>query len=121
MLVPVHLRRTFLLTTLLAFGLLALVGRPAGAADDSDYTERPPTTVVGDPPSAGTPIRDDRATERSVRKVEAVASAQTVARSRLAITGTDVTQTVVLGAALLGVGTAVMVARRRMTPIAVRD
>lgn len=115
---PVPLRRTFLLTAILALGLLALTGRPAAAVGDPDYTERPPATVVTSPPPAATPVSDDRAPDRSVRKVDAAASAataQTVARSRLAITGSDVGQTVLLGGSLLGIGVAVLVVRRRLT------
>ena len=76
-------------------------GATAGAVDNPAYTSPPPSTVITTPPS--------------VVPVQRVATAVTVrpVRSQLAITGSDVGQTALVGGVLLFAGVAVLVVRRR--------
>jgi len=95
------LRRILALTAVTIAASLALIGAPAGALDNPDYTSPPPTTVVATPPPA----------KKQVTTAVRVAPV----RTRLAITGSDVTLAVIGGSVLaLGVGT-LAVRRRAMS------
>lgn len=76
---------------------------PAGAVENPDYTAVAPTTVV--------------ATPQPARKVATAVKVAPV-RTRLAITGSDATGTVVFGASLLGAGVGIMALRRRASATA---
>ncbi|MCU1371511.1 MAG: hypothetical protein JWO77_2705 [Ilumatobacteraceae bacterium] len=93
------LRRTLSLTIALVVASLMWAAAPAGATENPDYTAPPPTTIITtpQPPAAG------------VKTAVAV----TPVRTRLAITGSDATGTVVLGASLVTLGAGVLVIRRR--------
>ena len=80
--------------------LVFSMGSPAGAIDNPDYTSPPPTTVVTPP------------TPRSVQRVQTAVTVRPV-RSQLAITGSDVSQLVVIGGVLVAVGAGMLVVRRR--------
>ncbi|MGI8755620.1 MAG: LPXTG cell wall anchor domain-containing protein, partial [Acidimicrobiales bacterium] len=104
--------RTRLLTPLaaallVACAVLALVS-PAGAVENPDYTAPPPSTVVTPAPPSGT----DPPASQPVRNVSTAVAVRPV-RTQLAITGSDVTQTAAIGAALLAVGAVLLVVRRR--------
>lgn len=92
------LRRTLSLTLALVVGSLLLAAAPASATENPDYTAPPPTTIVTTPAPAP--------------KVK-TAVAVTPVRTRLAITGSDATGTVVLGASLVTLGAGILVLRRR--------
>jgi LPXTG-motif cell wall-anchored protein len=92
------LRRTLSLTVALVVASLMWAASPAGATENPDYTAPPPTTVITTPAPAA--------------KVK-TAVAVTPARTRLAITGSDATGTVVLGLGLVAVGAGLLVVRRR--------
>jgi LPXTG-motif cell wall-anchored protein len=92
------LRRMLSMTLALLLAGLLWAGSPAGATENPDYTAVPPTSAVTTPPPA--------------QKVH-TAVAVTPIRTRLAITGSDATGTALVGAALVAVGAAVLVARRR--------
>jgi LPXTG-motif cell wall-anchored protein len=92
------LRRTLHLTLAIVVGALLWSATPAGATENPDYTAPPPTTVITTPPP--------------VAKVK-TAVAVTPLRTRLAITGSDATGTVILGAGLVALGAGVLVVRRR--------
>ena len=92
------LRRTLSLTLALVVGAVLLAASPAGGTENPDYTAPPPATVVTTPPPA-----------TEVKTAVAVAPL----RTRLAITGSDATGTVVLGVSLITVGAGVLVLRRR--------
>jgi LPXTG-motif cell wall-anchored protein len=79
-----------------------VLGSPAGALDNPDYTVPPPATVITTPPPTAptTP-----AVQTAVRR-EAV-------RTRLAITGSSANFAAALGATLVGLGAAALVLRRR--------
>jgi LPXTG-motif cell wall-anchored protein len=93
------LRRMLSLVAALVVGVLVLAA-PAGATENPDYTAPPPTSVVTSPPPS---------TPAKVKTAVAV----TPARTRLAITGTDATGTVVVGVGLVALGAGVLVVRRR--------
>lgn len=90
---------------LLAAAFALTVGSAAGAIENPDYTAPPPSTPV-----TVLPARVD-----AVRAQPAVAapSNPSVANQRLAITGSETTQLVVVGALLVAGGAGLMVARRR--------
>lgn len=77
-----------------------LVGRPAGAVGNPDYTVPPPATIVTTPTS-----------EVSTEVVTAV-KARPV-RTRLALTGSDAGTAAAVGAALVAAGGGILVLRRR--------
>lgn len=92
-------RRTLHLTAaLLIGGLFWAASGTAGATENPDYTAPPPTSVVTTPPPA-----------TKVKTAVAVAPV----RTRLAITGTDSTGTVVVGVSLIALGAGTLVLRRR--------
>lgn len=98
------LRRILRLTLAVAVGILLWsFASPAGAVENPDYTAVAPTTVV--------------ATPQPARKVTTAVRVAPV-RTRLAITGSDATGTVVLGASLIGAGLGVMALRRRASAMA---
>lgn len=95
----------------LLIGLAALfVANPAGALQNPDYTAPPPPSAVSTPPSPQPVRQPEQSTQREV-----TTAVRVPLRSRMAITGSDVTQTAVIGAVLVGLGAVVLVARRRTT------
>lgn len=95
------LRRTVLLTIALALTAVCWSATPAGAVDNPDYTSPPPSTVVTTPVPA--------------RQVETAVNVAP-ARTRLAITGSEVTGPVVVALGLIAVGTGALVVRKRRVP-----
>ena len=93
--------RFFAIVLAALLGAVVLGSATAGAVDNPAYTSPPPSTVITTPPS--------------VVPVQRVATAVTVrpVRSQLAITGSDVGQTALVGGVLLFAGVAVLVVRRR--------
>ncbi|WP_421119148.1 LPXTG cell wall anchor domain-containing protein [Aquihabitans daechungensis] len=98
------LRRTLSLTVVLVLSGLFWAASPAVATENPDYTAPPPTTVITTPtPPPATKVK--------------TAVAVTPVRTRLAITGSDATGTVVLGAGLVAVGAGILVLRRRRAAV----
>lgn len=94
-------RRIVQLTTALLVGGLLWAGAgagTAGATENPDYTAPPPTTVVSTPQPA--------------TKVKTAVAVRPV-RTRLAITGSDQTGTVVVAVTMIGLGAGALVLRRR--------
>ena len=79
------------------------LGSVAGAVDNPDYTA----------PSPSTPVRVVPTRVAAVRAKPAVADPAKAANQRLAITGSETLQLVVVGAVLLVGGAGLMVVRRR--------
>lgn len=98
------LRRTFqfALAAVLVAVSLAL-GSAAGAQENPDYTAPAPSEAV------------TNSTPRQVRKISTAAPAapEAAGRQRLAITGSDFTQLLVVGSILLAGGAATLLIRRR--------
>ncbi len=94
------LRRTlqFALAAVLVAASLAL-GSAAGAQQNPDYTAPAPSEVV------------TNSTPQAVRKISTAAA--TPQRQRLAITGSDTTQLLVVGTILVAGGAATLLIRRR--------
>jgi LPXTG-motif cell wall-anchored protein len=92
------LRRLLPLTLAVVLAALVSLASPASATENPDYTAPPPTTVVTTPQPA--------------TKVK-TAVAVTPVRTRLAITGSDATDTVLIGVTLVAGGAALLAVRRR--------
>lgn len=92
------LRRVLWMTLAVVLAALGSLASPASATENPDYTAPPPTTVVTTPQPA--------------TKVK-TAVAVTPVRTRLAITGSDATDTVVIGVVLVASGAALLAVRRR--------
>ncbi len=104
-----RLRPVLRLALGLLFGLAALfVANPAGALQNPDYTAPAPPTAVSTPPSPQPVRQPEQRTQREV-----TTAVRVPLRSRLAITGSDVGQTVVIGAVLVGLGGVLLMTRRR--------
>lgn len=95
--------QTALVLLLAAFTLT--LGSAAGAVENPDYTAPPPST-----PITVLPARADTA---RAQPAVAAPSNQGAANQRLAITGSETTQLVVVGALLVAGGAGLMVVRRR--------
>lgn len=92
------MRRTLRFAPALVVASVALAfGTAAGAVDNPDYTAPPPTSVVTN--SGPTTVARPATTP--------------AARNRLAITGSDMSQLVLVGGVLVAGGAGTMVLRRR--------
>lgn len=99
-------RRTLQLALVLVVAAFTLsMGAAAGAVENSDYTAPPPSTPVTDPPTEVASLRANR--------TAAVPAAAAPSNQRLAITGSETTQLLVIGTLLVAGGAGLMVARRR--------
>lgn len=126
------------LVAVLIGSAVLLLGSTAGALDNPDYTARPPSTVVNPPagpttpgttPSGSTPTvsqptgvrtpgsaSPEASGSQPVRQHEQKVATEVAVRplrSRMAITGSDVAQTAVVGAVLVVLGAVTMLVRRR--------
>lgn len=93
-------RRPLQLLMVLLVAVVGLsLGSAAGAVDNPQYTTPPPASV------------QSNSTPQPVRKLTSSAAAP--ARTRMPITGSDVTQLAIVGAVLVGGGATVLAVRRR--------
>ena len=93
-------RRTLQLLAVLLVSVVGLsLGSAAGAVDNPQYTTPPPVSVQ--PNSVPQPVR------------KITSSAAAPARTRMPITGSDVTQLAVIGVVLVGCGATAHAVRRR--------
>lgn len=82
------------------------MGTAAGAVENPDYTAPPPSTPVTDPPTQVATLRANRAAASPV-------AAAAPSNQRLAITGSETAQLLVIGALLVAGGATLMAVRRR--------
>lgn len=100
--------KTALLLLVAAFTIT--VGSVAGAVENPDYTAPPPSTPVTVLPAKIDAVRARPAVAASSDKSVANASE---ANQRLAITGSETTQLVAIGALLVAGGASLLIVRRR--------
>ncbi len=95
---------------LLVAALTITVGSAAGAVENPDYTAPPPSTPVSVLPVKVDAVRAQPAVAANSTRGVADPSA---ANQRLAITGSETTQLVALGALLVAGGAGLVAVRRR--------
>lgn len=102
---PLRVLAAFVIFAAFAFGSTSV----AGAVENPDYTEPAPTTPVEPEPE----VINNNVVKPVVKPATTAAATPAVANQRLAITGAETVQMVVIGAVMVAGGAGLLVLRRR--------
>lgn len=102
---PLRVLAAVVIFAAFAFGSTSV----AGAVENPDYTEPAPTTPVEPEPE----VINNNVVKPVVKPATTAAATPAVANQRLAITGAETVQMVVIGAVMVAGGAGLLVLRRR--------